>query len=334
MGAEIPTENAATKTDRLLLEGLLRQGFLPLQPALEGVQLSGWISPQATFTESWNLAVPRGRHSFFGVAGGQCRLDVTESAPVTLHAGDLAITKDGAARALFGGMGELANDDQSRDRHVLYARPVIDSPATMAQIISGGFVALDSGSASFLAAFPPVFVVPGKGGQFVDWVDHLLGLLLAESAIEGPIASDVVNRLLGILFIKVMRYALEACQRGSESLFNASADPEVGVALVRIHQRLANPWTVAGLAREVGLCRSTFAARFLLAVGKPPLQYLRDVRMQRRERPLTRADAVPQGDRGQRPDTGRRLPFSAAFRRWTGKSPGEYRDFQHAELTR
>ncbi len=258
---------------------------------------------------------------------------MTESAPVTLHAGDLAITKDGAARALFGGMGELANDDQSRDRHVLYARPVIDSPATMAQIISGGFVALDSGSESFLAAFPPVFVVPGKGGQFVDWVDHLLGLLLAESAIEGPIASDVVNRLLGILFIKVMRYALEACQRGSESLFNASADPEVGVALVRIHQRLANPWTVAGLAREVGLCRSTFAARFLLAVGKPPLQYLRDVRMQRasvllRERMLSLKEIAAK--------TGYRTPsaFSAAFRRWTGKSPGEYRDFQHAELTR
>ncbi len=203
----------------------------------------------------------------------------------------------------------------------------------MAQIISGGFVALDSGSASFLAAFPPVFVVPSKEGQFVDWVDHLLGLLLAESAIEGPIASDVVNRLLGLLFIMVMRYALEACQPGSESLFNASADPEVGVALVRIHQRLANPWTVAGLAREVGLCRSTFAARFLLAVGKPPLQYLRDVRMQRasvllRERVLSLKQIAVK--------TGYQTPsaFSAAFRRWTGKSPGEYRDCHQAELTR
>jgi len=325
-------ENGSEAAARRLLEGLLQRGVLPLQTALEGVQVSGWISPVATFEEPWALAIPRGQHSFFGLLKGQCRLDVGDRAPVlALRAGDLAIAKDSAAsagRALFDQIEKPVPGDDSQKRSDFHA-----VPAEGAQIISGGFVALDSGSASLLAAFPPVFVVPGNQGRFVGWVDQLLGLLLDESTVDRPITSDVVNRLLGIFFIKVMQYALQACQPGLESLFNASADPDVGVALLRIHQRLDHPWTVAGLAKEVGLCRSTFAAHFLLAVGKPPLQYLRDVRMQRasvllRERALSLKEIAAK--------TGYRTPsaFSAAFRRWTGKSPGEYRDFDKAELTR
>jgi transcriptional regulator GlxA family with amidase domain len=133
--------------------------------------------------------------------------------------------------------------------------------------------------------------------------------------------------LLGILVIRAMRYALEAFQPGSERLSNAWADPEIGIALVRMHERLDHPWTVAGLAKEVGVCRSNFAARFLLAVGKPPLKYLRDLRMQRasillRERARSLKEiAALTGFRT-------RSSFCVAFRRWSGKSPREYRCFR------
>jgi AraC-like DNA-binding protein len=293
------------------------------------VQIGGWVSPLATLEEPWALAIPPGHHSFFALAAGQCRLAAGDRAPdLALRAGDLVIIKDGAAASLFDRAEQPVSRDDSQQPLDLR-----ESAAKETQIISGGFAALDGGSASLLAAFPPVFVVPGNRGQFLSWVDQLLGLLLDESPVDRPIASDLVSRLLGILYIKVMRYALEACQPGTEGLFNSSADPDVGVALVRIHQRLDHPWTVAGLAKEAGLCRSTFAARFLLAVGKPPLQYLRDVRMQRasvllRERTLSLKEIAAK--------TGYRTPsaFSAAFRRSTGKSPGEYRDLDEADLTR
>jgi AraC-like DNA-binding protein len=337
IAAQVPCSTAGTGVlaenfsdgGRRLLESFLERGGLPLRAALEAVQLSGWISPVATLDEPWALAVRRGHHSFFGLVKGQCCLDVGDIAPiVALRAGDFVIAKEGAAGTLFDQSEELIGTDDSQ--------MVLDQTACSAiesQIISGGFVPLDGGAASFLAAFPPVFVVQGNGGRFVGWVDKLLELLLDESPVDHPVASDVVNRLLGVLFIKVVRYALEQCQPGAQDLFNASVDPDVGVVLARIHERPGHPWTVAGLAREAGLCRSTFAARFQLAVGKPPLHYLRDVRMQR-SAVLLRERAHSLKEIALMCGYCTTSAFSAAFRRWAGKSPGEYRDFAAEDVKR
>jgi AraC-like DNA-binding protein len=328
-GAEILAESASETADRRLLEGFLRQGVFPLRHALEGVQISGWISPLETFDEPWVFAAPSAHHSFFGVAKGRCRVDACDNTPMrALRAGDLVIVKEGEAASLFD---RVEDSIRGADPQRPGAPEVIRGIET--KMISGGFIAGDGGSASFLAAFPPVLVVRGIRGQFLTWVDQLLGLMLDESSLNRPVSSDIVNRLLGILFIKVVRHVLEACEPGCERFFNTSTDPDVGIALVRIHERLDHPWTVGGLAKEAGLCRSTFAARFLLAVGKPPLQYLHNVRIQRasvllheRSHSLEEIAAMT----GYRTTSG----FSAAFRRWTGKSPGEYRDANEAELRR
>jgi AraC-like DNA-binding protein len=59
-------------------------------------------------------------------------------------------------------------------------------------------------------------------------------------------------------------------------------DPEVGKALALLHRRPAQPWTIADLAREVGLSRSVLAERFR-SEFRPP-----------REAPfIANADALP-----------------------------------------
>ena len=193
-----------------------------------------------------------------------------------------------------------------------------------AQVISGGFVPQNGSSASLLTAFPQVLVIPGSDGQFKSWVDHLLRLLLAETSPGRPGRGDVVNRLLGVLFVKTVQHALDASYPGSGKLLKECRDAEIGVALYRLHERPDFPWTVAKLAQEASLTRSTFAARFLLAVGKPPLQYLRDVRMQRASL-LLREGRYPLKQIAIMAGYHTTSAFSAAFRRSTGKSPGEYR---------
>ncbi len=47
--------------------------------------------------------------------------------------------------------------------------------------------------------------------------------------------------------------------------------------LLRRDPKLA--WTVEGLAREVGMSRTSFAARFRHAVGQPPIAYLTKLRL-------------------------------------------------------
>jgi AraC-like DNA-binding protein len=236
-----------------------------------------------------------------------------------IQAGDFVVLNHEVAASITPAFEHQSRE--SPNRNLTATNNLEDAPAP---IISGGFLPGNGPSASLLAAFPPALVIQGSAGEFRPWVDQLLRLLLAETSTEHPGTGDVVNRLLGILFVKTIQHALDSSYPGSEKFLRDCRDDDVGIALCRLHERPDFPWTVASLAEEANLTRSTFAARFLLAVGKPPLQYLRDVRMHRaslllreRRHSLKQIAAM----------AGYRTPsaFSAAFRRSTGRSPGEFR---------
>jgi transcriptional regulator GlxA family with amidase domain len=114
--------------------------------------------------------------------------------------------------------------------------------------------------------------------------------------------------------------------RGAATAFPAAgSDPSVGPILSIMHARFGEPWSVAALAREAGLSRSSFAARFADAVGVPPMHYLLECRMRA-------ASAMLHSGRGCLKEIARRTgyssepAFSLAFKRWSGRPPGAYRD--------
>ena len=51
-------------------------------------------------------------------------------------------------------------------------------------------------------------------------------------------------------------------------------DPVIGEALALLHKNPADPWTVANLARQVGVSRTRLAERFRHFLGEPPMAYL------------------------------------------------------------
>ena len=57
-------------------------------------------------------------------------------------------------------------------------------------------------------------------------------------------------------------------------------DASVGRAIALMHGDPRRTWSLSRLAREVGLSRSSFAERFTMFVGIPPMQYLAKWRMQ------------------------------------------------------
>ena len=99
------------------------------------------------------------------------------------------------------------------------------------------------------------------------------------------------------------------------------ADPVVARAL---HADPARAWTVAGLAREAAVSRSTLAARFKQTVGQGPLDYLTRWRIELAAARIRRGDdtvAVIARDVGY----GSESALSTAFKRVTGTSPRAYR---------
>jgi AraC-like DNA-binding protein len=293
-----------------------------LRKAFDGIQLRGWISLPVQCSAPWVIPIPIAHASFYGMLDGECRLDAGEMNGLTLRAGDFVIIKEGTP-------GRLFDNHESADRpHARRTTRIRKRSAShrirRAQLLCGGFTPREGGTTSLLITLPPVVRIDGNHAKFAPSIDDLLRMMLAESAHEHPETSVILDRLVSILVIKAIRQARISSDDGTETILNSCADAEVATALDRIHQRPDCPWTVARLAAEVQLSRSTFSARFLVAVGKTPWRYLRDFRMQTASRFL---------EEGQCPlkqiaaKTGYRTSsaFSNAFKRWTGSSPDEYR---------
>jgi len=91
-----------------------------------------------------------------------------------------------------------------------------------------------------------------------------------------------------------------------------------------IHGQPAKPWTLAELAREVGISRSVFADRFAHHVGVSPMHYLARWRMQLAVRRLT-IPGVSIAQAGAEVGYESEAAFNRAFKKYVGMAPGSWR---------
>lgn len=113
----------------------------------------------------------------------------------------------------------------------------------------------------------------------------------------------------------------------------AFRDPHVARALDAMARAPEHRWTVAELARLVGLSRAAFARRFRDATGVSPLRHLTSLRMRfAAERLSTNVEklaaiAALVGYTSE-------FAFAKAFKRAFGVSPGVFRDRRHEHAVR
>jgi AraC-like DNA-binding protein len=101
-------------------------------------------------------------------------------------------------------------------------------------------------------------------------------------------------------------------------------DPAVGRAVALLHDNPARSWTIEELARETGVSRSVFAARFTRLIGCPSMQYLTRWRVQLAARLL--ADGPDKvATIGREVGYESEAAFSRGFKRLTGVSPAAWR---------
>ena len=176
-----------------------------------------------------------------------------------------------------------------------------------------------------LAVLPRLIVVKGANRKAATWLQATVSQILEELDSFHAGALAVTTRLADILFIKAVRAYFEQNLDSAEFGWMAAIrDPQIGPALALLHGQAQEDWTVAALARRVGLSRSLLAARFAELVGKPPLHYLKRLRLNaaatrlRSTNDKLSAIAVEAGYESA-------AAFTKAFKRNLGKTPGEYR---------
>lgn len=150
----------------------------------------------------------------------------------------------------------------------------------------------------------------------------LVQLLGDESRERRPARDVVLERLLEVLLIEALRSPGEQAAV-SPGLAQGLADPRLSVAIRALHADPTRTWTVAAMAREAALSRSTFFARFQGKVGMPPMEYLLAWRMALAKDLLRRREGAV-SEIAARVGYGSASTFSVAFTRHVGWSPTQF----------
>jgi len=188
-----------------------------------------------------------------------------------------------------------------------------------------GFLASDDGFNPLITTLPRILKIDIREATSREWIEASVRFAAAELS-EGRLASSsVMTRLSESLLAEAVRQYSATLEHHNSGWLNGLRDPHVGRALALIHQNLSDPWSAEGLAREVGLSRSGFVARFSALVGMPPIRYLTFWRLNTAKMTLrdTRR-SIAQLAHAVGYDS--EEAFSRAFKREFGVSPARWRD--------
>ncbi|MGI4795586.1 MAG: cupin domain-containing protein [Janthinobacterium lividum] len=286
-------------------------------------QVIGLLQPSASFsklvTASGRWAVrPPGTGPFYAaMIEGNCELSITGCAPVRLGRGDFMLipaSHDFTVTSLVPPPpgGHVTEPVEVRPGIFRLGEP--GEPDTRMLI---GHCTFGSNDAALLVSLlPELLVVRGERR-----LTTLVELLSEEACADRPSRDVVLARLLEVLLIEAFRATTGPT--AAPGLLRGLTDDRLAAALRRMHGEPTRHWTVAELAREAGLSRSTFFDRFRREVGISPMEYLLGWRVAIAKN-LLRRDGVSVGEVAQRVGYSSSSTFSVAFTRQVGASPTSY----------
>lgn len=188
-----------------------------------------------------------------------------------------------------------------------------------------GFLACDPQLGQVLLnGLPPLVRINIREDASGQWLENSLKFSVSQKIANEPGAGAILAKLSETLFIETIRRYISKLPKQETGWLAGTRDPEVGKALAAIHQRPMHPWTIADLAREVGISRSVLAERFRHYLGEPPMSYLTKWRLglgAQALRATTKSVAEIAPEVGYESEAA----FNRAFKREFGVPPARYR---------
>lgn len=193
-----------------------------------------------------------------------------------------------------------------------------------ASFIAGGYLFGAGGAPRVIWELPAWIILRADEIREDRRLTAAIGAVAAEVGQEEICAEgEVRTLLLHLLHRSVVAHWLKH-QGPAEWWQRVQIDDDISEAVRLVQDRPDEAWTVAKLAQEVGLSRSTFVERFKRRIGESPMHYVSRLRVRRAANLLREttksvndiADAVGYADQ---------FAFSKAFKRVYAVCPRVYR---------
>lgn len=313
----------------------------PFSQILSGVVLKGALFFNAEFSAPWGFNAPPAQeltpwlapdaphlliYHFLVEGSGVVRLG--NEAPIKLEPGDVVVVPHGDAHRMCSvqGMDQSLSDAmiaklKIRDLTAMHA----GGGGDVARFVCGFMVCDPLLCRPLLQSLPPAFKVNLRADRSGQWLETTLLHLVEEAASENAGSEAVLAKLSEALFIDTLRRYLAGLPEQQVGWLAAARDPIIGKSLMLLHSRSPYPWTIAALAKEVGLSRSSLVERFTRYLSEPPMAYLMHWRLKLAARALastSRGVAEIAEDVGYESEAA----FNRAFKREFGLPPARYRN--------
>jgi AraC-like DNA-binding protein len=307
---------------------------------LGGLALKGAMFFSAEFSAPWGFSSPAAQnlaptiapgtphlviYHFVIEGGGVVRVD--DGSKLRLEAGDVIVLPHGNAHRMSNREGAREAETnailaklQARDLKTMQA----GGGGEITRFVCGYMACDPLLCRPILEGLPSAFKVNIRTDRSGKWLESSILHLVEEAASEHAGSEAMLAKLSEALFVDTLRRYMVALPDRETGWLAGARDPVVGKSLSLLHRRAQHPWTIAELAREVGLSRTALVDRFTRYLSEPPMAYLMRWRLQLAARALTatsRSVLEIASDVGYESEAS----FNRAFKREFGLPPARYR---------
>lgn len=255
------------------------------------------------------------------LAGAGWILVEGEAEPVLLEAGDCILLPNGLTFVLTKDPSLASIPFGHIPQNDWYGRIATVNGGGDAVILAGHFSFSGAHTNHLLGVMPAIVRLRETTDK--DGMRWLLQRMCTELSLRQPGNVLVAEHLAHLVLVQALRlYIAQGVGRQVGWLF-ALADQQLAAAMGAIHASPGERWTLPALARQAGMSRSRFAARFKAITGVSPIDYLIRWRMLlASERLSLGIDSVAaiSASLGYESESA----FSTAFKRVIGCAPRTY----------
>lgn len=303
----------------------------PVSEVLVGMRIRGAKFSKFLLSPPFGLAFQAERYArFHFVAAGRAFVRMPNGECTRISCGDAVLIPRASPHSIVSALDASARDVSSLPTEPLCqgvcsvdVRSATECRSKDTLIFTGG-MELELDSLHPLVSLMPEIMPAAALLERQPDIRHLLDTMEREMAAARAGSPGILARLSEVVAANIVREWIESGGGEAAGWIAALRDPRLGRVLVALHRDPGKDWTVTDMAKLMGSSRTVFAERFASATGVTPLRYLARLRMHLATQWMVR-ERLPVEEVARRLNYNSPAAFSRAFKRFTGRPPGQLR---------